>query len=339
MHVVGRRNTSCGGTCASAGCIALDVSRTCEGTESAQRRRVRKTLLLAFVAFLPAISLAQECVDVPSDAAAVLTADLLAARSFRAGEANVPFAKQKKTLDEILRRMGARQRERKDDPSLPKLVVMIDLDNTSFVPTERVHAGLRRIANQHGIVEVADPSALDVLPHYSKDGFLAWADELGLRTKYPNLNWSQVYTHFNGSSWVGNLDGTETLTPGLVKFARRVSQSGGVVVFNTARRESQRAITEQTLRNGGIPNPKVTMKPNSGFSGSSAEWKVVAAKKIEETWGQPIALIDETAVNHVEMNATYPDMLDVAISIPGFTTEMTADALAAREWAVSTFER
>ena len=132
----------------------------------------------------------------------------------------------------------------------------------------------------------------------------------------PNLNWNQVYTSFNGASWNGALDGTETLTPGLVAFARRVSQSGGVVVFNTARRESQRAITVQTLKNGGIANPKVFMKPNSGFSGSSAEWKVVAANKIRDEWGEPIALIDETAVNRATMKAAFPDMMGVAISIP-----------------------
>ena len=124
-----------------------------------------------------------------------------------------------------------------------------------------------------------------------------------------------------------------------MKFARRVSQSGGVVVFNTARRETQRAMTEQTLKNGGISNPKVTMKPNSGFSGSSAEWKVEAANCIRATWGEPIALIDETEVNHDTMEAAFPDMMGVSISIPGYTTEMSDADLAAETWAVSTFER
>lgn len=307
---------------------------------------VRKTLLSALLALVTLSALPSahaqtfgECVDAPSDSIAALTADLLAARSFRAGEAPVPFTKQKATLDEILRKMRRRQRERKDDPSLPKLVVMVDLDNTSFIPTKRVHAGLRRIASEYGISEVADPTALDLLPHYSKPGFLAWAEKTGLRAKYPDLNWNTVYTKFNGASWVSQYDGTETLNAGLPQFARKVSQAGGVIVFNTARRESQRAVTEATLKAGGIPNPKVTMKPNSGFSGSSAEWKVVAANEIRETWGEPIALIDETAVNHEAMEAAFPEIMDVSISIPGFTTEMTDDELAAEEWAISTFER
>lgn len=282
---------------------------------------------------------AQVCEDAPSDAASALSADIRGAVSYRAGEAPVPFVKQKATLDEILRQMRARQKERKTDPSLPKLVVMIDLDNTGFTEMARVNAGLARIANQFGITEVADPSALELFPHYSKDGFFTWADKLELRTKYPNLNWNQVYTAYNGSSWAPSLDGTETLTPGLVKFARNVSQSGGVVVFNTARRESQRVTTVATLKKGGIANPKVTMKPNSGFSGSSAAWKVEAAKKIQDTWGEPIALIDETAVNRVAMTAAFPDVMGVAISIPDFTTEMSDDELAAETWAISTFER
>lgn len=301
-----------------------------------------RTLLLsltALLALVPALAGAQECAEVAGDSAAVLTRDLLAARSFRAGEAPVPFTKQKAALDEILRRMRRRQKERKDDPSLPKLVVMVDLDNTSFLPTERVHAGLRRIANLYGIAEVADPAALDLLPHYSKPGFLAWAEKTGLIAKYPGLDWNTVYTKFNGASWVSQYDGTETLNAGLPAFARKVSQAGGVIVFNTARRESQRAVSEATLRAGGIPNPKVTMKPTSGFSGSSAEWKVVAANEIRETWGEPIALVDETAVNHEAMLAAFPDLMDVRISIPGFTTEMSDDELAGYEWAVSTFER
>jgi hypothetical protein len=218
---------------------------------------------------------------------------------------------------------------------------MLDLDNTVFVPTARVHAGFDRIANQYGIVEVSEAQRgnLDLLPHYSKPGFLAWAEKSGIRAKYPNLDWNKVYNSFNGASWNGALDGTETVVPGIDKFVRRVSQSGGVVVFNTGRRESQRGITEETLRKNGIANPKVTMKPTSGFSGSTAEWKVEAAKNIRETWGEPIALIDETKVNRDLMIETFPDLMPVAISIPGFTTEMTDDELAAEAWRISTYER
>ena len=39
------------------------------------------------------------------------------------------------------------------------------------------------------------------------------------------------------------------------------------------------------------------------------------------------------------MTAAFPDVMGVAISIPGFTTEMSDDELAAEPWAISTFER
>lgn len=308
------------------------------GTSRAQRRAVRSLPLLPFLLFASVAAQAQVCVETP-DVTGTLAADVRGAVSYRAGEAPVPFTKQKATLDEILRRMRRRQEERKSDPTLPKLVVMIDLDNTSFVPTARVRAGLARIASQYGIVEAADPDSFDLLPHYSKPGFLAWAEKTGLRANYPALDWNLVYSSYNGASWNVALDGTETLTPGLVKFARRVSQNGGVVVFNTGRRETKRVATEETLKKGGIANPKVTMKPDSGFPGSTAEWKVEAAKKIGETWGEPIALVDETAINHDTMKATFPDMMGVAINLPGYTTEMTDDELAAEPWAISTFER
>lgn len=294
-----------------------------------------RTLLVLGLLLLPTFAAAQECVDVP---AAPLSAEIRAARSFRAAEAPVPFEVQKATLDGLLREIGARARERREDATLAKYVVMIDLDNTSFVPTTRVHAGLEAVAAKYGIPELEDPSDLDLLPHYSRDGFLTWATESGLRAKYPNVNWVGAYYDYYDANWQREHDGTETLVPGLKEFARRVSRSGGVVVFNTARRESQRAVTEETLRKNGISNPKVTMKPNNWRS-TSAAWKVKAVDEIREKWGEPIALIDETAKNREAMTAAFPNVAGVAISIPGFTTEMSKDELDAEPLRISTYER
>jgi hypothetical protein len=297
---------------------------------------VRKILVLGLL-LLPAFAAAQECVDAPA-APVVLSAEIRAARSFRAGEAPVPFEVQKATLDGLLREIGARARERREDPTLPKYVVMIDLDNTSFVPTARVHAGLEAVAEKYGIPELEDPSDLDLLPHYSRDGFLAWATESGLRAKYPSVNWVGAYYEYYDANWQPENDGTETLVPGLAEFSRRVSRSGGVVVFNTARKESQRAVTEETLRKNGIPNPKVTMKPNN-WNRTSAAWKVKAVDEIRAKWGEPIALIDETAKNREAMTAAFPNVAGVAISIPGFTTEMSKEELDAEPLRISTYER
>ncbi len=302
-------------------------------------RKTLALLLLALAAFVPALAAAQECVDVPADGAARLSAEIEAARSFRAGEAPVPFEVQKKTLDELLRRVRRRARDRKEDPTLPKLVVMMDLDNTSFVPTARVHAGLKAVAAKYGIAELADPSTLELLPHYSREGFVTWAEKSGLRAKYPSVPWGGgAYYEYYEANWQRDLDGTETLVPGLKEFVRRVSRDGGVVVFNTARRESQRESTVATLRSNGIKNPKVTMKP-SNWSGTSASWKVKAVDVIREKWGEPAALIDETAKNREAMTGAFPDVLGVAISIPGFTTEMSDAELEAEPFRISTYER
>lgn len=299
---------------------------------------MRKTLALALALLLaPSFGAAQECVDaVPLDPAARLSSELRVA--YRAVEAPVPFDVQKATLDDLLRRVRKRARERRDDPSLPKYVVMLDIDNTSFVPTARAHAGLTRIAQVWGIAEASDPSSFDLLPHYSKEGFLRWAEETGMRAKYPNLDWPRVYNTYYGATWVDSLDGTETLVPGLRELARRVSRDGGVLVFNTGRRESDRATTEETLRKNGIPNPKVTMKPN-GWNGTTAAWKVKALDEIREKWGEPLALVDETLANHDAMAAAHPEIVRVAISIPGFTTEMSKEALDAEPRRISTYER
>ncbi len=282
--------------------------------------------------------LSSGCDETDAGAAPRLAGDLREARSWRAGEAPVPFEIQKATLDEILRRVRARARQRRADPALPKLVVMLDLDNTSFVPTARAHAGLQRIAAVWNIAEAADPDSFDLLPHYSKAGFLQWAERTGLKARYPGLDWNAVYNTYYGATWVDALDATETLVPGLIEFARSVSRAGGVLVFNTGRRESDRAVTERTLRENGLRRPKVTMRRN-GFSGSTADWKVMAVDEIRAKWGEPVAFFDETPVNHAAMNAAYPEILGVRVSIPGFTTEMTDEALSAAPWRVSTYQR
>lgn len=294
------------------------------------------TLLAAL--FQPGPAYAQ-CPAEP-DSALAATFDAIPEPSFRAEPGRVsavPADVQRDTLAEILSRVYDHKMARAEDPTLPRAVVILDIDYTAMLHTHRTEEALRRVGGRYGITELADPTSLPLLPTYDGDGFQRWVDALGLREKYPDLDWQKFQRDALGAEWASDLRNSETITPGLHEFLRRVKYTGGTVVFLTGRKEGEREDVAGLLAEAGIDVP-LYMKSSSK---KTPEWKASMVAAIEAEHGEVVAVVDDMKDNRDAIIGALPgrDVLDVPIAVPGFTTDITPDELDASPWRISTFER
>lgn len=252
-------------------------------------------------------------------------------------EAAVPADVQEATLAEVLSRVYEHTRARAEDPSKPKAVVVLDIDYTAMMHVTRTERALVRLAERYDIEELREPATLPILPTYEKEGFLRFVDSLDLRTKYPDVDFDDVHRDFSRASWTPDVARSETITPGLHEFLRRVKYTGGTVVYLTGRREREREDLLAVFAAAGIENPNLVLKDNSM---RTPAFKASKVAEIEATYGEIVAVIDDMKDNRdAILAATGPDAMEVPIAVPGFTTDITPEALDASPFRLSTFER
>ena len=286
----------------------------------------------------PAAARAQEC---PAPEFEPSLAEISRAVRFRSTPARVPREVQNDTLMGLLERTSAMSKARREDSANPKAVIQIDLDFTCFRPLEGQKKAFKKMGQKFGIPEFLTPETLPVFPSQKKAAWVNFLEESGLQAKYPNAPWNDIYRDFNSQSWRNLMDGTEELTPGLARFVRRVKARGGVVVFNTARDEDMRTVTEGVLKRGGIKKPIVVMKPAGGSA--TPKHKAETQPGIAATHGRTIAFIDDIgenreAVREALTDLGYGDALMMPIAVPGFTNEEEWADFDARPERISTYE-
>ena len=286
---------------------------------------MRGLFLAAMLAAVAAPSTARaQCLDEPAGTAPLRAIGELA--SLPDAPAPVSHTVQRATLDEILRRVRA----------TPRAVVQVDLDDTAFEPIASTRIALAALGRAYGLPELENPGALDELPAYTPAAFVNWLRDTGLYDRHPDVNWRKV---IDGFDQIGRrLRGTETPTPGLADFVARVRDAGGEVVFNTGRAEAFRPQSLAVLARAGVADPKLVMRPDR-FEGTIAQAKAAAQARIA-AYGTTVAIVDDLEANREAVaQSAGGDVMQVAIALPGITTEDSAPELAARRWRISTFER
>lgn len=306
------------------------------------RLRLPRPLHLLLVTLLPlALPTAAFAQDCPGDISPLAESlSSIPAPSHRDGgfrTPEVPADVQRDSLAAVLSRVRANTQARVQDPSKPRGVVVVDLDYTALLHTYRSEEALRRVGTAWGIPELENPATLPLLPTYDTAGFQRWVDLVGLRAKYPGLDWDAFQDQVLGWSWDPDFKRTEVVTPGVIEFLRRVKYTGGRVVFLTARRQTDRNDMIWVLEQAGIENPTVIAK--TGGMRTPA-WKASKIPEIEAEHGEVIAVIDDMKYNRDAIREVAgTDVLDVAIAVPGFTTDVSPEELAGIPLRISTFER
>lgn len=281
---------------------------------------------------------AQEC---PAPAVEPAIEEVSRVLRYRSTPARVPREVQDATLMGLLERVSAMSKARREDPSQPKAVIQLDLDFTCFMPLDGQKKAFKKIGEKYGIPEFLTPETLPVFPSQKKAAWVNFLEESGLQAKYPNAPWSDIYRDFNSQSWFNLKAGTEEMTPGLARFVRRVKARGGIVLFNTARDEDMREVTEGVLKRNGIKNPIVLMKPQGGSA--TPKHKAETQPGIAANYGRTIAFIDDIgenreAVHEALVDLGYGDALSMPIAVPGFTNEEEWADFDAHPERISTYE-
>jgi len=238
-------------------------------------------------------------------------------------------------------------------------VVQVDLDLTSLLPVERTMAALRQVGAQYGIPEFQDPARLPVLPGYTNAAFDTFLTELGLRQKYPQVNWGDLtgpdsggagagslYGAFRGAYWSAAPVQSDVAAPGLLAFVRAVEAAGGKVVF-VSNRPGAAADSIASLRAAGIEHPILfqgappgaTARPPAGVTWNRDQTVKAAQQEAIARIGRTIAVVDDRAANRdaiVEaLGQAGAEVLSIAIAAPRFTADAKTKDTSLR---ISTFE-
>ncbi|QUG99451.1 L-tyrosine/L-tryptophan isonitrile synthase family protein [Saccharopolyspora erythraea] len=249
---------------------------------------------------------------------------------------------QDRVLKEVLRVVEERTRKRRWDRDLPQPVVVIDLDMCGIVPLRRTLDAARAVCGPRpgapeGIIELARPGSLPVLPNFSESAWDNFVDLSGLGRKYPAVDWRQVHAEFfHAFSRPWERLRTDTVSPGLARFVWDVHDGGGRVVFCTGRRERVRAQTEEVLAAAGVPEAALLCMPDDRTRPISE----LKAEKLRELGDiDVVAVFDDLLRNRVALTGEFAGARAVAVEIPGMATERRPGQQAGDQAPViSTFE-
>lgn len=302
--------------------------------------RTLPAISLLLLVFLPLAggrtASAQECPA--DDLAPALSAISDVVPQLDARWSRVPLEVQEATLETILARVRERAAAHARNAAEPRGVVQIDLDYTSFVPRRSERAALAVVGQRFDVPELLDPESLPILPGYTARSWNLFLDESGLRAAHPGVDWDAALRVFDDAGYRLLPQGLEDLTPGLADFTRRVADAGGVVVFNTGRRESMREEVLGVLARGGVSHPNLVMKPEHSRL-STEEAKAAAQDAIRARYGRTVAVIDDLGANRdLVARAAGGEVMEVPIALPGYETELTTDELATHPFRIATFE-
>ena len=240
------------------------------------------------------------------------------------GLAHAVDPRQHDLLTETLRRVAERARLRRGDSAVRRPAVVLDLDLCALDPRRRTLLAVRTVAGPRpgapeGIAEFADPERLERLPTYHRPAWELFVATAGLRGRYPEVDWEQVFAEFRQAfyrpwdhlRW-------DVAAPGLSRFVWDVHDAGGCVVFNTARRHRVRAQTEYSLARAGITRPRLLMLADDRVR-PLHELKSENLRPLTDL--DVVAVFDDLCDNRRAMAKELPSALMVAVEISGFASE------------------
>lgn len=271
------------------------------------------------------------------------TAELLSGEQPLQSYAHTVPESQDSVLKSVLDRVQRGTRERRWNPDAPRPAVVIDVDLCGLIPLQRITDAARAISGPRpgapgGILELAGPATLPVLPTHLPGSWENFVRSSGLGERYPAVDWDALRGDFLRAfqSRPRERLRTDSVNAGLARFVWDVQDAGGQVVFCTARKERFREITAELLADAGVPDATLLVVP-SDVSRPVAE---VKAERIRALGGlDVVAVFDDEGENRTAVRAEFGDALPVAVEIPGLAAQRRPDAPAADDAAViATFE-
>ncbi|TWF94556.1 pyoverdine/dityrosine biosynthesis protein [Saccharopolyspora dendranthemae] len=271
------------------------------------------------------------------------TADLLSGEQPLQNYAHTVPESQDNVLKAVLDRVQQGTRERRWNPRARTPAVVIDVDLCGLIPLQRITDAARSVSGPRpgapgGILELAGPAALPVLPTHLPGSWERFVRESGLGERYPAVDWDELRGDFLRAfqSRPRERLRTDEVNAGLARFVWDVQDAGGRVVFCTARKERFREITEEVLAEAGVPDATMLVVP-SDVSRPIAE---VKAERISALGGlDVVAIFDDEPANRTAVRAELGDVLPVAVEIPGLAAQRSPDEPVADDAAVvTTFE-
>ncbi|MEU8264345.1 L-tyrosine/L-tryptophan isonitrile synthase family protein [Micromonospora sp. NPDC048999] len=245
--------------------------------------------------------------------------------------------RQQQVLTDVLNRVVERARRRRSDPALRRPAVLLDLDLCALNPRDRTVRALRETGARHGIVEFADPDLMSQWPTYHPASWQGCLDRGGLRDRYPDVDWADAYRDYCQAffePWDRLAD--DEPTPGLPRFVWDVFHAGGCVVFSTGRRERVRRYSEASLARAGVLRPRLVMLPDD-------RTRPVHELKAENMAAfadlDVVAVFDDLCDNRRAIAKQLPDVLCVAVELPGFALEHPAGCPDDGAEVIVSFER
>ena len=322
--------------------VVTDYARVCEIGEASTDEVAEgvETLVNTLDALSAAFSLLDFETGTPPESQVRAAVDRVIAEELRYLEAHTADAlsgdhplqcfvhtvpsEQDDVLKQVLNTVQERTRKRRWDARLPRPVVVIDLDLCGIVPLQRTLDAARAISGPRpgapeGILELAKPSCLPVLPTFAESTWRNFVEVSGLGQKYPQVDWRQVYTEFlRAFSRPWERLRTDEVNAGLPRFVWDVQDAGGQVVFCTGRKERVRRYTEEVLDTAGVPQSVLLCMPDVQTRPIS-EMKVEKLRELGDI--DVVAVFDDVLANRIAITKEFSEALAVAVEVPGLATE------------------
>lgn len=231
---------------------------------------------------------------------------------------------QDEMLNDLLRVVQERTRKRRWTPGQARPAVVIDLELCGIVPWQRTLDAARAVSGPRpgapdGVLELARPSALRVLPTHAETTWHDFVHSNALEEKYPQVDWRVVHRDFvRAFGRSTERVRTDTVNAGLARFVWDVQDAGGEVVFCTARRERSRAPTRDVLAAGGVPDARV-LCVGDDRTRPVPELKLAPLRVLREL--EFVAFFDDVADNRMAFAKEFPEARVFAVEVPGMATE------------------
>ncbi len=222
------------------------------------------------------------------------------------GGAHTVGSRQHEILTEVLRRVAERTRLRRGDPLRRRPAVMLDVDLCALDPEARTRHALTSLG--------FDPDRHPRLPTYHPPTWERWISETDARLDYDAF-YRAFFQPWERMRW-------DRPARGLAAFAWQVHDAGGLVVFNTGRRERVRAHTEHALALAGIRAPRMAMLPDDRTR-PVHELKAENVRSFADL--DIVAVFDDLCENRQAMAKELPDALFVAVALPAHLAEPAYD--------------
>lgn len=250
---------------------------------------------------------------------------------------------QDQVLKGVLNRVQDRTRKRRWDPDLHQPAVLVDLDMCGVVPVQRIQEAVRAVSGprpgaEDGVVELASPAGLPVLPNHTASTWANFLQSSGLARRYPSVDWDQVRTDFRRAFHARGREHLrgDAVNAGLARFVWDVRDGGGLVVFSTRLRERHRQHLADLLRSAGVPDCPLLCQPD----GAAAPVTELLADELREHGGlEVVAVFDDELANRLAITKDHPDALPVAVEAPGIAAERHPDhPVTDTDAVITTFE-